>query len=112
MDLADQIDDYICTIDGVSDLTMDTLAMVVFAWAVIALFSVWLCKFLYNKYGKKKGAAATAVNGDVKSGGGIGGATIKAGMSATAEDILRKPEIRERVSLVGGTAKEVACGVK
>ncbi|XP_055704953.1 uncharacterized protein LOC129802840 isoform X23 [Phlebotomus papatasi] len=52
-DLADQIDDYICSFEGVGDLTMDTLAMLIFAWAVIALFVLWLCKFLYNKYVKK-----------------------------------------------------------
>lgn len=56
-DLADQIDDYICTFDGIGDLTMDTLAMLIFAWAVLALFLVWLCKFLYNKYVKKSSAA-------------------------------------------------------
>lgn len=58
-DLADQIDDYICTFDGVGDLTMDTLAMLIFAWAVLALFLVWLCKFLYNKYVKKSNIAST-----------------------------------------------------
>lgn len=51
-DLADQIDDYICTIDGVGDLTMDTLAMFIFGWALLALFLLWLCKFLYHKYVK------------------------------------------------------------
>lgn len=59
-DLADQIDDYICTFDGVGDLTMDTLAMVIFAWALFVLFVLWLCKFLYNKYIRKDdGASAT-----------------------------------------------------
>lgn len=54
-DLADQIDDYICTFDGVGDLTMDTLAMFIFGWALLFLFLLWLCKFLYNKYVKKDG---------------------------------------------------------
>lgn len=54
-DLADQIDDYICTFDGVGDLTMDTLAMFIFGWGLLALFLLWLCKFLYNKYVKKDG---------------------------------------------------------
>lgn len=56
-DLADQIDDYICSFEGVGDLTMDTLAMLIFAWAVLALFLLWLCKFLYNKYVKKGNVA-------------------------------------------------------
>lgn len=62
-DLADQIDDYICTFEGVGDLTMDTLAMLIFAWAVLALFLLWLCKFLYYKYVKKvDGTGATAID--------------------------------------------------
>lgn len=63
-DLADQIDDYICTFDGVGDLTMDTLAMVIFAWALLVLFLLWLCKFLYNKY-IRKDDGANVVSGAV-----------------------------------------------
>ncbi|XP_017077146.1 uncharacterized protein LOC108111959 isoform X4 [Drosophila eugracilis] len=50
MDLADQIDDYICSFEGLGDLTMDSLAIFIFLWAVLALFSVWLIKLLYHKY--------------------------------------------------------------
>lgn len=60
-DLADLIDEYICTFDGVGDLTMDTLAMVIFAWGVCALFLLWLCKFIYNNYTQK--GASHSVNG-------------------------------------------------
>lgn len=61
-DLADQIDDYICSFEGVGDLTMDTLAMLIFAWAVVALFLVWLCKFLYTKYVKKSDTTTVIVD--------------------------------------------------
>lgn len=63
-DLADQIDDYICTFEGVADLTMDTLAMFIFGWALIALFLLWLCKFLYNKYFNKDiaGSKSSAID--------------------------------------------------
>lgn len=61
-DFADQIDDYICTFEGVGDLTMDTLAMFIFGWGVFVLFLLWLCKFLYNKYIKKDGGASAAVD--------------------------------------------------
>lgn len=87
MDLADQIDDYICTIDGVGDLTMDTLAMVLFAWAVIALFLVWLCKFLYTKYAQKKNAAAS-ITADVKSTTALKSNVL--GTSATTDDLLSR----------------------
>lgn len=69
MDLADQIDDYICSFEGLGDITMDSLAMFVFIWAVLALFILWLCKFVYNKYINKEQQSSTAtisskLNGD------------------------------------------------
>lgn len=87
MDLADQIDDYICTIDGVGDLTMDTLAMVLFGWAVVALFLVWLAKFLYGKYAakKKSAPAGSVVTSDVKV---VKGSVL--GTSATTDDLLNR----------------------
>lgn len=50
-DLADQIDDYICIYEAAGG-TMDTLAMFIFFLAILVLFIIWLCKFLYNKYYK------------------------------------------------------------
>ncbi|XP_068145153.1 uncharacterized protein [Drosophila tropicalis] len=81
MDLADQIDDYICSFEGLGDLTMDSLAMFIFLWAVLALFSVWLCKLLYSKYlNKKPASAANSRQSSVAPGGlstGSGSATGK-----------------------------------
>ncbi|XP_064535902.1 uncharacterized protein LOC135426619 isoform X17 [Drosophila montana] len=79
MDLADQIDDYICSFEGLGDLTMDSLAIFIFLWAVLALFSVWLCKLLYHKY-LNKGASASASNsrqGSVAPGGALGASGAK-----------------------------------
>ncbi|XP_055317762.1 uncharacterized protein LOC129576560 isoform X2 [Sitodiplosis mosellana] len=81
-DLADQIDDYICTFDAVGDLTMDTLAMFIFGWALLALFLLWLCKFLYNKYVKKDGGA-----------GGAGVDSTKYGISPSEKN--RRSESKE-----------------
>lgn len=68
MDLADQIDDYICSFEGLGDITMDSLAMFVFIWAVLALFILWLCKFVYNKYFNKEqnttATTSTKITGD------------------------------------------------
>ncbi|XP_043947603.1 uncharacterized protein LOC108030165 isoform X13 [Drosophila biarmipes] len=60
MDLADQIDDYICSFEGLGDLTMDSLAIFIFLWAVLALFSVWLIKLLYHKYLSKDKSSSAA----------------------------------------------------
>ncbi|GAB0086889.1 uncharacterized protein DMENIID0001_011000 [Sergentomyia squamirostris] len=97
-DLADQIDDYICTFEGVGDLTMDTLAMLIFAWAVIALFVLWLCKFLYQKYVKKTDAASAAT-------ADVGVKKITTGVGATATpvgDLIDKQRRSEPKEILSG----------
>lgn len=86
MDLADQIDDYICSFEGLGDLTMDSLAMFIFLWAVLALFSVWLCKLLYHKY-LNKGANAAAVS----SAGNSRQSSVAPGGAAKTEKRLSEP---------------------
>ncbi|XP_044731037.1 uncharacterized protein LOC123294036 isoform X2 [Chrysoperla carnea] len=49
-DLAESIDDLICTFENVTNTTMDTLAMIIFCWILIALFILWLGKFIYNRF--------------------------------------------------------------
>lgn len=61
---------------------MDTLAMLIFAWAVGGLILLWLCKFLYGKYVKKTDASAV---------GGVD--TSKIGTSPSEK--LRKSEPKE-----------------
>ncbi|XP_036333245.1 uncharacterized protein LOC118744377 isoform X2 [Rhagoletis pomonella] len=75
MDLADQIDDYICSFEGIGDLTMDSLAIFIFIWAVVALFLVWLCKFLYNKYVVNNNKTPTSQSNSRQSSVAPGGAT-------------------------------------
>lgn len=82
-DLADQIDDFICTFEGVGDLTMDTLAMLIFAWAVGGLILLWLCKFLYGKYVKKTDASA------------VGGSVDTSKIGTSPSEKLRKSEPKE-----------------
>lgn len=50
MDLAESVDDLICTFDGTGDTTMDTLAMFIFGWILAALFVLWLGKLIYGKF--------------------------------------------------------------
>ncbi|CAH0547799.1 unnamed protein product [Brassicogethes aeneus] len=53
MDLAEAVEDLICTFDPTGDTTMDTLAMLLFGWLLAALFVLWLGKFLYNRFVSK-----------------------------------------------------------
>lgn len=49
-DLADKIDDLICSFEGGGDTTMDTVAMLMFGWMVFGLFVLGIGKFIYAKY--------------------------------------------------------------
>lgn len=55
-DLADSIDDLICTFDANTDYEMDTLAMFLFGWILTALFILWLSKAIYNRFILKESA--------------------------------------------------------
>ncbi|XP_030563394.1 uncharacterized protein LOC115764472 isoform X16 [Drosophila novamexicana] len=110
MDLADQIDDYICSFEGLGDLTMDSLAIFIFLWAVLALFSVWLCKLLYHKY-LNKGASPSASNsrqGSVAPGGalGAGGAKLEKRLSEPRDMLATKSKVEDlsKPLTAGGSA--------
>lgn len=53
MDLAEVVEDLICTFEGSGDTTMDTLAMFIFGWILAALFVLWLGKYIYAKFQAK-----------------------------------------------------------
>ncbi|XP_030755359.1 uncharacterized protein LOC115881827 isoform X3 [Sitophilus oryzae] len=65
MDLAEAVDDLICALDGSGDTTMDTLAMFLFGWILVALFVLWLGRFLYERFvvarSKQKASSTTAL---------------------------------------------------
>lgn len=52
-DLADKIDDLICSFEGGGDSTMDTVAMLVFGWTVLALFGLAIAKYVYARFIRK-----------------------------------------------------------
>lgn len=97
MDLADQIDDYICTFEGLGDITMDSLAIFIFIWAVLALFLVWLCKFLYQKYVLKEKQPASTSNSRQSSVAPGAGSAIKTEkrLSEPRDILASKSEIKD-----------------
>ncbi|XP_044571514.1 uncharacterized protein LOC6494440 isoform X20 [Drosophila ananassae] len=109
MDLADQIDDYICSFEGLGDLTMDSLAIFIFLWAVLALFSVWLIKLLYHKY-FNKGKAPSAANSRQSSV--APGSGSPASGSGKTEKRLSEPRefLATKSKVVEDLAKPLAAG--
>ncbi|KAL1124542.1 hypothetical protein AAG570_001168 [Ranatra chinensis] len=53
-DLAEKIDDLICSFEGGGDTTMDTVAMYVFGWMLVVLFVVGAGKFVYAKFVERR----------------------------------------------------------
>ncbi|XP_034103756.1 uncharacterized protein LOC117567707 isoform X19 [Drosophila albomicans] len=108
MDLADQIDDYICSFEGLGDLTMDSLAMFIFLWAVLALFSVWLCKLLYHKYLNKGANAPVSASNSRQSSVApttVGGAKTEKRLSEPRELMATKSKIDDLSKpLTGGAS--------
>lgn len=49
-DLADKIDDMICTFEGEGDTTMDTVAMYMFGWMMFGLVVLGIGKFVYGNF--------------------------------------------------------------
>ncbi|CAH1976773.1 unnamed protein product [Acanthoscelides obtectus] len=59
MDLAEVVEDLICTFDGPADHTMDTLAMFVFAWILLALALLCLGRFVYDRVQASRSSSAS-----------------------------------------------------
>ncbi|XP_046675389.1 uncharacterized protein LOC124364163 isoform X17 [Homalodisca vitripennis] len=49
-DLADKIDDMICTFEGEGETTMDTVAMYMFGWMMFGLVVLGIGKFVYGNF--------------------------------------------------------------
>ncbi|XP_017096491.2 uncharacterized protein [Drosophila bipectinata] len=109
MDLADQIDDYICSFEGLGDLTMDSLAIFIFLWAVLALFSVWLIKLLYHKYLNKGKAPSAATSRQSSVAPGSGSPTSGSGKT---EKRLSEPRdlLATKSKVAEDLAKPLAAG--
>lgn len=59
MDLAEQIDDFIPSVQSGSS-EMDSLIMLIFILIITSLFLVWLGRFLYQKYKARKAVPSTS----------------------------------------------------
>lgn len=65
-DLAERVDDLICSFDSSADATMDTLSMLIFGWMLLGLVILCVGKFIYNriqqqgKTGLQSAASASA----------------------------------------------------
>lgn len=105
-DLAERVDDLICSFDSAGDTTMDTLSMLIFGWMLFGLVVLCVGKYVYNRFVLNEAASATvfaakdgyAVHGDnvgVGGGGGGGGSSIGTGGKSVS---LSKQKVPTSVS--------------
>lgn len=49
-DLAERVDDLICSFDSTGETTMDTLSMLIFGWMLFGLVVLCIGKYVYNRF--------------------------------------------------------------
>lgn len=49
-DLAERVDDLICSFDSTGETTMDTLSMLIFGWMLFGLVVLCVGKYVYNRF--------------------------------------------------------------
>ncbi|XP_066594986.1 uncharacterized protein [Prorops nasuta] len=66
-DLAERVDDLICSFDSSGDTTMDTLSMLIFGWMLFGLVVLCVGKFVYNRFVQPEigGTGSAAKDGHV-----------------------------------------------
>jgi hypothetical protein len=55
-DLAERVDDLICSFDSSADATMDTLSMLIFGWMLLGLVILCVGRFVYNRLHQRRRA--------------------------------------------------------
>nr|XP_034180842.1 uncharacterized protein LOC117604637 isoform X2 [Osmia lignaria] len=121
-DLAERVDDLICSFDSAGDTTMDTLSMLIFGWMLFGLVVLCVGKYVYNRFVLNElstGTTVTAkdghiihgdsvgVGGGVASGGGTGGGGAGVGGSVGKTVPVGKQKI---LSSASGTSVPGAGG--
>lgn len=87
MDLAVQVEDYICSFQQLGDLEMDSLIMFVFIWALTVLLLLFLGKFLYQKYLSKKELAAQTTGSSTSSSSSVATGVVPSTPIITATSV-------------------------
>lgn len=112
-DLAERVDDLICSFDSAGDTTMDTLSMLIFGWMLFGLVVLCVGKYVYNRFVLNELASGTAVTakdghiihgdsvgvgGGVASGGGSGGGGASGGGTVGKAGPIGKQKILSSAS--------------
>ncbi|XP_012264813.2 uncharacterized protein LOC105691113 isoform X3 [Athalia rosae] len=104
-DLAERVDDLICSFDSAGDTTMDTLSMLIFGWMLFGLIVLCVGKYLYNRFALQGiGAAGSAKDTSATDGVVISGAASAGASLAGAAGL--KANLRTSSSSSGAGASQ------
>ena len=105
-DLAERVDDLICSFDSTGDTTMDTLSMLIFGWMLFGLVVLCVGKFLYNRFVSHEIGTRDPTTGGVTSTGNVSGS---AGTAASKDHAFH---IGESVVVAGNVASKLLANEK
>lgn len=97
MDLAEAVEDLICTFDPSGDTTMDTLAMFVFGWILVALFVLWLGRLIYAKVSER---FSKTTKNDASSSTAVGGGATAPVVKSASSGALVDGETKKTVPVL------------
>lgn len=99
-DLAERVDDLICSFDSAGDTTMDTLSMLIFGWMLFGLVVLCVGKYVYNRFVLNElGTSRTAKDGHVFHGDSVVvTSAAAAGAGATGAKFLGHQERSTKLS--------------
>lgn len=83
-DLAERVDDLICSFDSSSETTMDTLSMLIFGWMLFGLVVLCVGKYIYNRFVLQEAVKNSASSKDVHSNLHVGESVVLIGAGAGA----------------------------
>ncbi|KAK0173962.1 hypothetical protein PV328_007093 [Microctonus aethiopoides] len=100
-DLAERVDDLICSFDSSGDTTMDTLSMLIFGWMLFGLIVLCVGKYIYNRFVLHEKIGGTTISGSSN----VGLVTNNASKSEHAHHVLHG--IGESVVSAGSIASKL-----
>lgn len=114
-DLADRIDDLICSFEGGAETTMDTVAMLIFGWMIFGLFVLGIGRYIYGRFiaaseVKDKSsvvvasaaiAVAPSVSEDAPVAKELPRTTVSAAPRTAGTPVPPTPPLRKRISKRG-----------
>jgi len=115
-DLADTIDDLICSFEGDGSKTMDTLIMYLFCWALVGFAALAVGKFVYGRavlYAGRKSARTAAASGPEADAAGAAAGTDRRPAQLNHHRAVppTPPVARKRLGSKSGRTSAAVAGV-